>query len=354
MNADGSHTFRPSAPQQPDAGTGGGDSDITIGNAVDPTTGCATIAYSGLHNIDLLDNFTTASSPDCGHSFSQPNLYATQNTLTDRQWMTFDGAKTDFLIYHKVDTSQIVVSRSDDGGHTYLTNPDGIAAVGGIIDASTFPKVANESQIGNIVTDYAHAVPGVTYPSGDPAHVLYAIFAGPSSVADNVPDFGLIMGVWALGGLLTLLGALALAEVAVLFPRAGGNYVFLREGYGRWAGFLWGWVEFWIIRSGSIAALAVRRRGPPRVASDALIWIKGRRRVAPTLFKDESGGSPAPADGLLTHEYREGFGGDQHWQSSGCIQIGSVAVSAAGKCYDQRQACHDEGDAHAALSVGCV
>jgi amino acid transporter len=53
-----------------------------------------------------------------------------------------------------------------------------------------------------------------------------------------------------------LLGALALAEVAVLFPRAGGNYVFLREGYGRMAGFLWGWVEFLIIRSASIAALA--------------------------------------------------------------------------------------------------
>src|SRR5262249_49372309 len=41
-----------------------------------------------------------------------------------------------------------------------------------------------------------------------------------------------------------------------LYPRAGGNYVFLREGYGRMAGFLWGWVEFFIIRSASLAALA--------------------------------------------------------------------------------------------------
>src|SRR5262249_28770318 len=47
-----------------------------------------------------------------------------------------------------------------------------------------------------------------------------------------------------------------LAEVAVLLPRAGGNYVFLREGFGRWAGFLWGWVDFCIIRSASIAALS--------------------------------------------------------------------------------------------------
>jgi len=82
------------------------------------------------------------------------------------------------------------------------------------------------------------------------------IFKKAKNVAENVPEFGLAMTVWVLGGMLALLGALALAEVAVLLPRAGGNYVFLREAYGRWAGFLFGWVEFWIIRSASIAALA--------------------------------------------------------------------------------------------------
>ena len=82
------------------------------------------------------------------------------------------------------------------------------------------------------------------------------VFKKARNVAENVPEFGLAISVWVLGGLLALLGALALAEVAVLYPRAGGNYVFLREGYGRMAGFLWGWVEFWIIRSASIAALA--------------------------------------------------------------------------------------------------
>src|SRR5260370_25006328 len=61
---------------------------------------------------------------------------------------------------------------------------------------------------------------------------------------------------WVLIGLLALGGSLALAEIAVVLPRAGGNYVFLREGFGRWAGFLWGWVDFCIIRSASIAALA--------------------------------------------------------------------------------------------------
>jgi amino acid transporter len=82
------------------------------------------------------------------------------------------------------------------------------------------------------------------------------VFKKPQAVADAVPYSGLVALVWVLGGLLALLGALSLAEVSVLYPKAGGNYVFLREGYGRPFGFLWGWVEFWIIRTASIAALA--------------------------------------------------------------------------------------------------
>ena len=82
------------------------------------------------------------------------------------------------------------------------------------------------------------------------------VFKKGRNVADDVPEVGLAMGVWVLGGVLALLGALALAEVAVLFPRAGGQYVFLREAYGRGPAFLFGWVDFWIIRSASIAALA--------------------------------------------------------------------------------------------------
>src|SRR5436309_7898497 len=82
------------------------------------------------------------------------------------------------------------------------------------------------------------------------------VFKKPQTVAENVPNLGIAMLVWVAIGLLALLGALALAEIAVLFPKAGGNYVFLREGYGRLFGFLFGWVEFWIIRSASLAALA--------------------------------------------------------------------------------------------------
>src|SRR5262249_37913347 len=81
------------------------------------------------------------------------------------------------------------------------------------------------------------------------------VFKKPQSIAEHVPNFGLAALIWVLGGMLVLLGALAYAEITVLLPLAGGNYVFLREAYGRLAGFLWGWVEFCIIRSASIAAL---------------------------------------------------------------------------------------------------
>jgi amino acid transporter len=82
------------------------------------------------------------------------------------------------------------------------------------------------------------------------------IFKKPQNVAANVDAFGLVVLVWTLGGVLALLGSLTLAELAVLFPEAGGSYVYLREGYGKLAAFLFGWVEYWIIQSAGLAALA--------------------------------------------------------------------------------------------------
>lgn len=84
------------------------------------------------------------------------------------------------------------------------------------------------------------------------------VFKKAAAVArpDNAPEFGLAVSVWVGVGVITLLGALAFAEVAVRFPRAGGNYVFLREAFGRPMAFLSGWVDFGINRGASIAALA--------------------------------------------------------------------------------------------------
>jgi basic amino acid/polyamine antiporter, APA family len=82
------------------------------------------------------------------------------------------------------------------------------------------------------------------------------VFKKPAVIAQVLPFFGVAMLVWMLGGMLGLMGALTYAEIAVLYPKAGGNYVFLREAYGRLASFLYGWVDFGIIRSASVAALA--------------------------------------------------------------------------------------------------
>ncbi|MDP9101818.1 MAG: hypothetical protein M3N21_06695, partial [Actinomycetota bacterium] len=185
VDSSGSTHLTPTVGVQPDLGTGGGDAEISVGTSVDPATGCAPIAYSGLHNIDLFNNFTVSHSTDCGKTFSLLNPYATQNTLTDRQWQTFDGSKTNHLLYHKVDTGQIVDSRSEDGGMTYVTlgTPAGVSGVVDPLHAYTIQNV----KIGNVVTDQTRPVSGKTYPvSGEQVHTLWATFAGTRDAADTV------------------------------------------------------------------------------------------------------------------------------------------------------------------------
>lgn len=82
------------------------------------------------------------------------------------------------------------------------------------------------------------------------------IFKKPQAVAQNIQYIEWALVAWVLGGVLALLGSLVVAELGAMLPRAGGNYVFLKEGFGPLWGFLWGWVDFWILRTGSIAALA--------------------------------------------------------------------------------------------------
>src|SRR3954470_21573289 len=68
---------------------------------------------------------------------------------------------------------------------------------------------------------------------------------------------GWLLAAWALAGLLTITGALCCAELAAMMPRAGGQYVFLREAYGPALGFLFGWSLFLVVQTGTIAAVAV-------------------------------------------------------------------------------------------------
>ncbi|MCH6581025.1 MAG: amino acid permease [Nitrospinae bacterium] len=84
-----------------------------------------------------------------------------------------------------------------------------------------------------------------------------AIFVQPSEVTGRVPSLTGAALVWLVAGGLTLIGALVTAELASTFPESGGVYAFLRESFGGWLGFLWGWAMFWVMHSGIIAALGV-------------------------------------------------------------------------------------------------
>lgn len=83
------------------------------------------------------------------------------------------------------------------------------------------------------------------------------IFVTTGFVAQEVSSPGIILSIWFLGGLLALAGALSFAELSTMFPRAGGDYVYLREAYGSLLGFLSGWASFFVTFSGSVASLAL-------------------------------------------------------------------------------------------------
>ena len=83
------------------------------------------------------------------------------------------------------------------------------------------------------------------------------IFLTTSDIARRLPHAGLILVLWIAGGALTLAGALAYAELGAMFPRAGGPYHYLKEAYGPFWAFLYGWTSFLIIMSGGLATIAV-------------------------------------------------------------------------------------------------
>ncbi|MFM7038284.1 MAG: APC family permease [Planctomycetaceae bacterium] len=84
------------------------------------------------------------------------------------------------------------------------------------------------------------------------------IFLKVSSVDKQLAEYGVlaILGTWLFVGLITLCGSLALAELGAMFPNAGGPYLYIRESFGQLPAFLWGWTEFWVVRTGSVGALA--------------------------------------------------------------------------------------------------
>ncbi len=82
------------------------------------------------------------------------------------------------------------------------------------------------------------------------------LFRVPQTMVQSVGTGGYVMLVFVVGGLLSLAGALSYAELGAAMPGAGGEYVYLTEAYGPVWGFLYGWTQMWVAKSGSIATLA--------------------------------------------------------------------------------------------------
>jgi amino acid transporter len=82
------------------------------------------------------------------------------------------------------------------------------------------------------------------------------IYKTPPLIFSNLSTPWFCLGAWALGGALSLIGALVYAELATAYPRQGGDYVYLSRAFGSWLGFLFGWAQLSVIRSGSIGMMA--------------------------------------------------------------------------------------------------
>src|SRR3954471_16980685 len=83
------------------------------------------------------------------------------------------------------------------------------------------------------------------------------IFIVSADILRQVHSPGLLLTTWIVSGLVTLLGALSYGELAAMYPKAGGNYVYLREAISPLFGYLYGWTLFVVIQTGTIAAVAV-------------------------------------------------------------------------------------------------
>ena len=119
-----------------------------------------------------------------------------------------------------------------------------------------------------------------------------SIYESPPLVFNNVtgPAWGL--GVWVLGGALSLIGALCYAELASTYPRMGGDYVYLSRAFGPWAGFLFGWAQLAVVITASIGSMAFVFG---RYATE--LWPEGPAQLA-----------QAVADGIGAHQVFESSG----------------------------------------------
>lgn len=132
---------------------------------------------------------------------------------------------------------------------------DSVSAEDGLVKSDGSCPVSDDSERASLprvlgLFDATMMVVGSIIGSG--------IFLKVGNVDRELQGYGFIpiLAIWVGVGIVTLCGSLALAELGAMYPQAGGPYLYLREAYGRLPAFLWGWTEFWVVRTGSVGALA--------------------------------------------------------------------------------------------------
>src|SRR5687767_8338269 len=106
------------------------------------------------------------------------------------------------------------------------------------------------------------------------------IFIVSAAMARQLGSPGWLLVAWLVTGVLTIAAALSYGELAGMMPRAGGQYVYLREAFSPLAGFLYGWTLFTVIQTGTIAAVCV---GFGRYAGVLIPWISEDRYLVPPV-----------------------------------------------------------------------
>ena len=132
------------------------------------------------------------------------------------------------------------------------------------------------------------------------------IFIVSAGMTRDVGSAGWLMLVWLIGGIMTLIAAVSYGELSGMYPKAGGQYVYLKEAYSPLVGFLYGWALFAVIQTGTIAAVGFSFSKftayfIPQVSEDKILLQIGSFKVSPAqvfaarsraLFSNGFEGSP--------------------------------------------------------------
>ena len=132
------------------------------------------------------------------------------------------------------------------------------------------------------------------------------IFRTPASIAARVPDPLAMLGVWLVGGVISLCGALSVAELSAAMPHTGGWYVYLREAWGRLPAFLFGWAQLILLRGAVIGGIAA-------VFGEYFLEVRSAWTAWPIRWRP--GSSASRAIGVATTVNIRGVASVQPWSA---------------------------------------